>query len=234
MRITLSTGTPAELAVPESEAVGGLVLWTDIFGLRPLFDAHCQRLANALRVTVVAPELFPGQESLDVETRLGVVGELADASKMADLDAAILATGSKTVNTLGFCMGGMYAMKSLGDPRVQRAVAFYGMVRLPERWQSPVQHDAIDSVRARAAAGPLSLLCIFGGDDPWCPEEDQELVAAAGAEVVLYPGAGHGWAQDPARSDYREADAEDAWLRAEAYLGATNAPWPERPAAGGG
>ena len=40
----------------------------------------------------------------------------------------------------------------------------------------------------------------------------------AGAEVVRYDGADHGWAQDPTRDNYREADATDAWARAEAFL----------------
>ena len=218
MRITLSTGTPAELALPEGTSVGALVLWTDIFGLRPVFDAHCRRLADLFNVTVVAPEIFPGQEELDVEGRQGAAAQLSDAAKLADLDAAIGASGHDSVSVMGFCMGGMYAMKCLADPRVNRAVAFYGMVRLPEHWKSAVQRDAIDTVAARAATGPLNLMCIFGGGDPWCPDEQQAEVAAAGAEVLLYPDAGHGWAQDPSRPSYRPEDAADAWLRAEAFL----------------
>jgi hypothetical protein len=63
----------------------------------------------------------------------------------------------------------MYAMKALASPRVDRAVAFYGMVRVPAQWQGGGQGDAIDVVAARAAQDDLRLLCIFGTEDPWCP-----------------------------------------------------------------
>lgn len=223
MRISLENGTPAELANPiggtarRTDATG-LVLWTDIFGLRPLFDAHAQRLADDLGVPVVAPELFPGEEHLDIEQRQARGSTLDDGDKMADLAAAIEQLGGGPVLTLGFCMGGMYAMKSLANPVVARAVAFYGMVRMPDHWAGPHQADAIETVKARAAEGDLSLLCLFGGGDPWCPDEQQDEIEQAGATVVRYPGAGHGWAQDPARDFYRPGDAADAWARAVAAL----------------
>lgn len=218
MRITLSTGTPAEIHTPAGPVNGGLILWTDVFGLRPLFDAHAERLAADHGWVVVSPELYPGEEHLEVGDRLARAATLDDVDKMADLSAAIDATGRSTVNALGFCMGGMYAMKSLSDRRVERAVAFYGMVRVPESWRGDYQHDAIDTVRARAASGPLNLMCIFGGNDPWCPDEHQDEVERVGAEVWRYPGAGHGWAQDPDRDGYVPEAAADAWARAEAFL----------------
>lgn len=223
MRITLNTGTPAELAKPADGRprqvdVAGLVLWTDIFGLRPLFDGHAGRLADELGIPVIAPELYPGEEHLDIEQRQARGSTLDDRDKAADLAAAIETVGDGPVMTLGFCMGGMYAMKSLANPRVVRAVAFYGMVRMPDHWAGPHQADAIDTVRARAASSELSLLCLFGGDDPWCPEEQQDEIEPAGATVVRYPGAGHGWAQDSSREIYRPDDAADAWSRARAFL----------------
>mgnify|MGYP007001738367 CR=1 FL=1 len=48
MRITLHTGTPAEIARPAGVTPArGLVMWPDIRGLRPLFDQHAQRVADA-------------------------------------------------------------------------------------------------------------------------------------------------------------------------------------------
>ena len=47
MRITLPTGTPASLTVPD-EASMGLVIATDLWGLRPLFDEHVERLRRAV------------------------------------------------------------------------------------------------------------------------------------------------------------------------------------------
>lgn len=221
MRITLSTGTPAELARPATgEARGGLVLWPDIMGLRPLFDGHAQRLADDHGWVVVAPEPYPGEETLPLEQRHGRAASFSDVDKLADAVAAADETGFDTVGALGFCMGGMYAMKSLASDRFTAAAAFYGMVRVPEQWSGGTQGDAIDVVRARHDRGDLRLLCIFGMNDPWCPRDEIDEVEAAGAEVVRYEGADHGWAHDPSRDGYRAADAADAWTRVEAFLDA--------------
>jgi carboxymethylenebutenolidase len=221
MRITLPTGTPAEVARPTSgEATGGLVLWPDIMGLRPLFDGHAQRLADVLGRVVVAPELYPGEESMPIEQRHARAASFSDADKLADGLAAADATGFEQVVTLGFCMGGMYAMKSLASDRFTRAAAFYGMVRVPEAWSGGSQGDAIDVVAARAARGDLALLCIFGTNDPWCPIDQIDEIEAVGAQVVRYDGADHGWAHDSTRENYREADATDAWAKVERFLAA--------------
>ncbi len=228
-RTVLSTGTPAELALPADgrSPTGGLLLWPDIGGLRPLFDAHARRLADEHGWAVCAVELFPGNESMPIEARLTHAAtfddgdKLADAEAAADLIAGHLPDGAP-IRVLGFCMGGMYAMKTLANTRFDRAVAFYGMVRVPEAWAGGGQGDALDVVAANVGAGRRAgLLCIFGTEDPWCPLAEIDEVEAAGATVVRYEGADHGWAQDPDRENFRPADADDAWERAEAYLSGT-------------
>ena len=62
MRISLPSGTPAELAVPDTEPTRGLVLAPDIGGLRPLFEEMCARLAAEHAWAVCAPEPFPGRD----------------------------------------------------------------------------------------------------------------------------------------------------------------------------
>jgi carboxymethylenebutenolidase len=215
-RIVLPTGTTAELVRPASGSPSrGLVLWPDIMGLRPLFDEHASRLADEQGWLVCAIEPFPGQEELTLDERQATAKTLSDDGKLADAAAAADAIGLERIGLLGFCMGGMYAMKSLALGRFDKAVAFYGMVRVPEAWQGPGMHDAIDAVRAR---GDAELLCIFGLGDPYCPDHDIDEVEAAGARVLRYPGAGHGWAHDAARPTYREDDAADAWSHAIAWL----------------
>ncbi|MEZ5321235.1 MAG: dienelactone hydrolase family protein [Microthrixaceae bacterium] len=217
MRVTLSTGSEAELARPGGEpASTAVVLWADIFDLRPLFDRHAQRLADELGAVVVAPAIFPGSPDLGTDARFAAAAALSDVDKLSDLDAAIDATGLDTAATLGFCIGGMYAMKSLASSRVERAVAFYGMIRMPEVFAGPGQGDAIDVVRARRPVPPL--LGLYGTDDPFCPEHEIDELESVGATVVRYPHAGHGWAQDPERDNYRPAEAADAWRRATDYL----------------
>jgi len=79
MRITLSSGTPAALAKADGEAVMGLVIAPDIFGLRPLFDDMVDRIAAEQHMTVCAPEPFPDRNlPLEVEARYPAVAELRD------------------------------------------------------------------------------------------------------------------------------------------------------------
>lgn len=216
MRIELPSGTPAELAGPEEgPASRGLVVLPDIMGLRPLFDDHVARLAAATGWTVVAPEPWPGQEDLPLDVRLGAVGTLHDDRLVGDAVAAADATGCEVVGVLGFCLGGMVTLRAAGTGRFRRAVSFYGMVRVPEQWRSPTLGEPLEAL-GRPTACPV--LAIVGTVDPWVPAADADALEAAGAEVVRYPGADHGFVHDPSRPSHRADDAADAWRRALDFL----------------
>lgn len=219
MRLTLATGTPAELVVPDVAPDGppparGLVVIPDIMGMRPLMDGHVQRLSEATGWPVCAFEPWPGREDLPVAERLEQVGSLDDAKVMADASAAADATGAEQVGVLGFCMGGMYALKASASGRFSRAVAFYGMIRVPDMWVSDTQAQPLDLL-----AGPHSpVLAIIGGADAWTPPDDVEALRSTGAEVVVYPDAEHGFVHDPDRPAHRAGDAADAWRRVLEFL----------------
>lgn len=216
MRIELPSGTPAELVGPdEADASRGLVVLPDIMGLRPLFDDHVARLSAATGWTVVAPEPWPGREDLPLEERLGAVGSLEDRRVVGDAVAAADLTGCDTVGVIGFCMGGMFALRAAGTGRFHRAVSFYGMIRVPTQWASPTLGAPLDAL-ADPRACPV--LAIIGTSDVWTPADDVADLAAAGAEVVRYDGAEHGFVHDPDRPAHRPDDAADAWRRALDFL----------------
>jgi carboxymethylenebutenolidase len=216
-RIVLPSGTPAEIVRPEgAPPARGLVVLPDIGGLRPLFDDHVARLSRETGWCVCAVELWPGREDLAVPDRLATGGMLDDARVLGDAVAAADETGAARVGVLGFCMGGMYAMKATATGRFARAAAFYGMARVPEMWHSPTQGDPLDALASR---GDCAVLEIAGTADPWLPAADLDALEAAGVEVVRYEGADHGFAHDPSRPAHRADDAADAWRRALAHLG---------------
>jgi len=225
MRVTLSTGTPAELALPPGAAEGqapalGLVLHPDIGGLRPLFDDVCARLAAEQGWAVCAPEPFPGRESMTLEERMAAVAAIDDDEHVGDLLAAadLLASEHRASRpaVLGFCMGGMYAFKAAGTGRFDRAVAFYGMIRVPEQWRGPGHREPLDELNR---PGACPVLAVIGGRDVWTPADDVEaLKRVPNVEVVEYPEGEHGFAHDPSRPSHRADDAADAWRRAVDFL----------------
>jgi carboxymethylenebutenolidase len=218
MLITLPSGTPAEIVRPEGEPFRGLVIVPDIGGLRLLFDGLVARLAREQGWTVCAFELWAGRDDLPtLADRLAAGGSLDDELVLGDAAAAADATGADPVGIVGFCMGGMYALKAAGTGRFARAASFYGMARVPEMWRSPTQGEPLEALTGSDACPVIE---IAGTADPWLPADDLDALESAGVEVVRYEGADHGFVHDPDRPAHRPDDAADAWARVLAHLGA--------------
>jgi len=228
-RITLrgEGGEPVESihARPTGLPRSGVVVHPDIMGIRPLFDDLCLRLATH-GFAVCAPEPFPyldGADAQDVTARMNRVKDLEDSVQIGNLERAadwlVVNDDVSEVAILGFCMGGMYALKGAATGRFDRAVAFYGMIRVPEAWQGPELAEPLAT-----AADACPTLAIFGTEDPWTPAPDIEALRAAWSErpdceVVVYEGADHGFVHDADRPAHRADDAADAWSRVLAFLG---------------
>jgi carboxymethylenebutenolidase len=230
-RVTLEghSGVAVEAihARPDSDAARGLVLHPDVGGVRPLFDDLCRRLATR-GLAVCAPEPWariPEAErsALDAAGRLALMRERDDTAQLGDLVRAadyLRATDAvRDVAVLGFCMGGMYTLKAAATGAFDRAVVFYGMIRLPEEWRGTGQGEPLD-----VAADACPTLAFFGDVDPFTPPDDIEALRTAwsgrsGHEIVVYAGADHGFVHDPDRPAHRPDDAADAWRRTLAFLG---------------
>jgi dienelactone hydrolase len=221
MHFTLPSGTPAVLARPDGEPTLGLVLIPDIMGLRPLFDDHVARLARDHRWTVCAFEIFAGREHLDRDERMVAARDNDDERILADALAAADATGCATVAVIGFCMGGMYALKCVQTRRFVKVVAFYGMIRVPENWRGPGQGEPLVAL---AAGDATTVLAIIGERDSFTPPDDIRDLEATGARTVRYADAEHAFVHDPARPSYRPDDAADAWGHAVAWISGRGSP----------
>jgi carboxymethylenebutenolidase len=215
MQITLPSGTPAEIQLVDG-ATRGLVVFPDIFGLRPLFADHVQRFATQWGVSTVAIEPFGSQTGLeDLDARFAAVPGLRDVDRFRDLDEAAAATRCSSVGLIGFCMGGMYCFKAAGLERFDRIASFYGMIHMPEQWASSTHGDPLDYVRRGDAH---KVLAIIGSKDTWTPPEHVSELREAGVTVVEYEQADHGFAHDTSRPAHRVDDAADAFSRARAWL----------------
>ena len=189
----------------------------DIMGLRPLFDDLAAQLSNRHGWAVAAVEPFPGRESMTLDERMPAMATLDDDRQVADLVAAADELDIEPVGILGFCMGGMYTMKAAASGRFDRAAPFYGMIRVPEAWRGPAQRDALDLLAAAPGAA-ARVLAIIGTGDPYTPARDVDDLEAAGATVIRYEGAEHGFVHDATRPAHRADDAADAWRRVADWL----------------
>ena len=235
MRITLPSGTVAEIARPTTAAATspamGLVIAPDIFSLRPLYDDLVARLADEWNMVVCAVEPFPGRTlGPEIEPRFAAVATLDDTTHLRDLleaadvvqadvvqaDVATLG-GAPRVGLLGFCLGGMYCHKASRSDRFDRIVAFYGMIRVPEAWRSVTQGEPLEYLEAGHPERVLAIIC---DRDHYTPPADVDALAASGVTVVHYPEAEHGFAHDASRPMHRADDAADAFTRAQRWLAA--------------
>lgn len=217
MQISLPTGTAAELAVPGDgrPPSHGLVVVPDVGGLRPLFADMAQDVAESQGWAVCVFEPWADGAPGTLAERLEQVGSLSDERMLGDAAAAADACQVEPVGIIGFCMGGMYALKAAGAGRFARSVAFYGMVRIPEQWRGPGQGEPLEAL---ASPSRCPTMAIVGTADIWTPPADVEALENAGVTVIRYEGAEHGFVHAPDRPAHRPKEAADAWARAFAFL----------------
>jgi carboxymethylenebutenolidase len=214
VRQTLPSGTPIELVEPGRAR--SVVICPDVRGLRSLFDDLAARLADDQSWSVAVVEPCPGLPSDDRKARLAAVATRADRPVLADLIAAADRLDAERTAVLGFCVGGMYAMKAAVEPRFDRFVAFYGMIRLPSGWRLGGQRDALELVRESGRAE--RVLALVAGRDPLTPGPDADALKQLGARVRRFPDADHAFAHDPEWSAYDARLADKAWREAMAWL----------------
>ncbi|MEZ0578462.1 dienelactone hydrolase family protein [Nocardioides sp. MH1] len=155
--------------------------------------------------TVHAPDLFDGRTFDDVKDGVAhaqSVGEEVFAARAAEVMAPL---GTDLVYG-GMSMGGARAAEQvLQRPGARAAFLLYGAVA-PSWWDTtwpagvPTQAHVTE-------------------DDPWREiDAEEEYVTIPGAELFVYPGAGHLFAE-PGHPDYDEEVARLATERVLAFLG---------------
>jgi carboxymethylenebutenolidase len=215
---------------PASGKHPSVLIWPDVFGLRPAFKQMGKRLAESgYSVLVVnpyyrkmkAPILPEGASFQDPKTREVVMplmqaftpaGEMSDAKAFAAwLDSQPSVDTSKKMGTTGYCMGGPFVFRTAAalPDRVGGAATFHGAALVADGPDSP--HLLIPKTKARF------LIAIAESDDMRQPEAKTVLkdgFAKAGlkAEVEVYKGTMHGWCP-PDSQVYDKEQAERAWSR---------------------
>ncbi len=214
--MTLSTSSSEQFTVyvaGPKDAGKGVVLVHDWFGVSPFYTEAAERLAK-LGYRVVAVDLYNGRRATTHEEAGQLLEALHDDIAGREIDAAIkwLGEGGRRVAAMGFSMGTRHALAAaLRNSSVRATVLWYGAT-------------INDPDKLRHLAGP-ALLIVGSRDGRSAPEDSAAFSRAAdtagvGAEVYLYPGADHAFAQPLFNQGktYDPVAADVAWRLSEDFL----------------
>lgn len=203
-----------------------IVIWPDIFGLRPAFKTMAKRLAESGYAVLVVNPFYRSKKAADM-----VGGTTTPIAELRPLASALNETTATTdakafiqwldnqpsvskkhkIGTQGYCMGGSIAFRTAAavPDRVGAVASFHGGGLVSDKATSP--HLIALTTKAHY------LVAIAENDDKRSPNDKtvlKETFEKAGmhAEVEVYAGAAHGWCP-PDSAVYNEPLAEKAWAR---------------------
>ena len=215
---------------PSRGAYPAVLMWPDIYGLRPAFRQMGRRLAesgysvlvvNPFYRTKRAPTAAEHADFEDPATRAALValsGSLTAQTAVTDakalvawLDGQPSVDRRRKMGTTGYCMSGPFTMRAAAalPDRVGAGASFHGGGLVTDKADSP--HLLIPKMKAHY------LFAIAESDDQRQPETKnvlREAFAAARlpAEIEVYAGTIHGWCPTDSRI-YNHDQAEKAWSR---------------------
>lgn len=222
---------------PASGTHPGVLIWTDIFGLRPAFRGIGRRLAaRGYAVLVPNPFYRTGRAPLVANASTFDFANPADRAKLqvwttplkqpgpierdaeayaAFLDAQPQVDRARKLGTQGYCWGGPPVFRTaahLGD-NVAAAATFHGGGLVTDEPDSP--YLLARGIKARM------YVAIAASDDAKQPDAKDKLreafaAAHVQAKVVVYAGTQHGWCVPDmplhdGKAIYDKREAERAW-----------------------
>ena len=219
----------AHFVHPVTGKAPAVLVWPDIFGLRPAFRQMGRRLAESGYAVLTvnpfyrqqkAPTAAEGANIQDPDTRaklFALAGGLNAQTNVTDakaflawLDQQASVDVGKKAGTTGYCMGGPITMRTAAalPGRIGAGASFHGGSLVTDKPDSP--HLLVPQMKAQY------LFAIAQNDDQSQPEaktvlRDTFAKARLKAEVEVYP-AQHGWCPPDGRV-YDHDQAEKAWTR---------------------
>jgi len=206
----------------------GVIVWPDIFGLRPAFRKMGKRLAECgYSVLVVNPfyrqrhaPVVPASAGFAEEAARVIVTPLAEAltPQRSTVDARAFVEflddhrsvdRKRKIGTAGYSIGGSVVLRTaaVAPNRVGAGASFYGGNLVTAQPDSP--HLLIPKMKGRF------LVAIAENDDQRDPKTAEVLKesfvnASLPAEIEVYAGASQGWCS-PDSIVYNQVLAERAW-----------------------
>ena len=208
---------------PAAGSAAAVLIWPDIFGLRPAMRTMAKRLAGSGYAVLVVNPFYrvgkptatgatPIQQMLPFRKGMSAATDMTDAKAfVAWLDAQPQVNKNRKVGVQGYCMGGPMSFHTAAavPDRIGAVASFHG--------GGLVGKDPANSPHLLAAATKASfLIAIAENDDKQQPNDKTVLKetfdkAKLASEIEVYPAA-HGWCP-PDTQVYNEPAAEKAWSR---------------------
>jgi carboxymethylenebutenolidase len=211
---------------PSSGTAPGIIVWPDIFGLRPAFRQMGKRLAESGNSVLVVNPFYRARKAPTAENGaataiqqvMPLMQALNETTHMTDakafvawLDQQPSVARNRRIGAQGYCMGGPIALRTAAavPDRVGAAASFHGAALVANAPNSPHLQAATSKAQF--------LFAIAENDDMRSPNDKTALKdtfakANLPAEIEVYAGAAHGWCP-PDTQVYNEAQAEKAWSR---------------------
>jgi carboxymethylenebutenolidase len=189
----------------------GVVLVHEIYGLDDYIDSVARKFSDE-GYWAAAVDLFQGKRPSSLEEGFKIRSELKEKEALdalqSGLDLLKVKMGSNAkIGSMGFCMGGGFALLGACNLDFAFCVDYYGMIE--------------DAEQVKGVRGPIGLM--LGSEDqrvtPWA---FQYLLPAATkhqkrVDVHLYPNARHAFHRPNWEGHNAEA-ARDAWQKTLLFL----------------
>jgi dienelactone hydrolase len=163
--------------------------------------------ADALRAAghkVHTPDLYDGAVFSDLDEGVALAESLGMGVIVRKADAAVAKLPKKVVYA-GFSLGSLAAQSLAQTRKGARGALLYHGGTDPKWFPKPWPQG-------------LPAQIHFAQDDPWIERDEIDaLVAASGAEVFIYPGAAHLFA-DPSGAEFDPEASEVLMERTRAFL----------------
>jgi carboxymethylenebutenolidase len=205
-----------QLFTPEGKGpFPALVVIHEWWGLNDWVNEQASKLADQGYVTL-AVDLYRGKVAKTSdeahELMRGVPQDRAQKDLLAAFDflAQQSSVKKEKIGTIGWCMGGGYALDlALAQSKIAATVINYGHLM--------TEPASLQKIKA-------PVLGIFGAQDRGIPVDmvrkfEKDLKAQGkSVDIVIYDDAGHAFENPNNKDGYRAADAQDAWNKTIAFL----------------
>jgi carboxymethylenebutenolidase len=215
---------PGHLVVPSSSSpLPGIVVIQEVFGLNDDIRDIARKFAGE-GYAVLAPDLYHGDESIDLEEarKYRMAMDMKQAER--ELDSAVRYLGALPevsglpVGVIGFCMGGGLCLNTAirssapGTAGIGAAAIFY-----------PGGGDLLSDNQLQRIRCPI--FGAYGAEDSGMPPEKirqfQAQLEANGIdnEIHIYQGAGHSFFNTARPSEFNARAAAEAWTHVITFFG---------------